>query len=427
MYKAQRITVATYRLLRGVVDRWSLMGYSSLLLALRHRLRRDVVAIMAPGSPGSLGDEAILNGLESFLCTQGVQSLEIVSPVRSAAWSHVRTVSSVWDVEDYYRSAKSRYLFRFARRIASCRAFIVLGTDVLDGFYGTGGSLRRIELAYLAARLGVQTGIVSFSFGEQVPETIVRALRYLPRTVRLCARDPLSRENAERLLQRPVDLTADLAFLLDPDESSSNIAPLLDWIKAMRSQSRLVIGINANHHLLRVMPGLTQQSIVDSYCQLLTILHEQERAAFCLIAHDSRGTPNDYDLAQCMYQELPACVREHTRIHPFPCRAAEVKGTAGYLDCAFTGRMHFAIACLGRTTPPACVTYNDSKFVGLFRHFNLHGLTAPGEIVKQPTEMASLLKDVIRRRHELREAISGQLPRIMELARRNLAWLGNDE
>ncbi|TLN28532.1 glycosyl transferase family 1, partial [bacterium] len=103
---------------------------------------------------------------------------------------------------------------------------------------------------------------------------------------------------------------------------------------------------------------------------------------------------------------------------PSSIHAAEIKAICGQLDLALSGRMHMAIACLGQGTPVACITY-QGKFEGLYRHFELDGLTIDPVTATQPGRLAAFFLPVIDRREAIRRQIQSQLPKVRVLAAEN--------
>jgi polysaccharide pyruvyl transferase WcaK-like protein len=80
--------------------------------------------------------------------------------------------------------------------------------------------------------------------------------------------------------------------------------------------------------------------------------------------------------------------------------------------------MHLAIACLGQGTPVACVTY-QGKFEGLFRHFELDGMTIEPEQAFQPEGLVKFLMPLIEKRKDISKQVQLKLPQVQQLAQVN--------
>lgn len=374
------------------------------------------VVILPPSSPGSLGDEAVLNGLIGELNRRSSQPIILISYQDTDRWDHV-----VGNPTSINGGSGWRSRFRFARTVALCDQFYVLGTDVLDGFYSVSRSLHRLKLLKIAVRFGVKSAVVGFSFSENANSKTLKALKRLPHSVRLCVRDPISYNVLRQHIGDNLQLVADPAFLLKPCHDSNEVRTIVSWITDRQQEGKIVLGINANHLLLHTVPEMTENILVDTFVKLFSMLHKgNENLAFCLIPHDTRGDPNDKMIAEAIFNSLPPSVKRCTSMLHFPCAAAEVKAVAGKLDCVISGKMHLAIGCLGQGIPVGCITYKDKKFAGLFQHFNLKEVTIQPEVVKDPDELLQFVCSIIDRRESLGKQIASKLPDVRKLSLKNV-------
>jgi len=382
-------------------------------------VRDSSVLILPPCSPGSLGDEAILTATVKELAAQGMEKIGLISYKPEDDWKHLEPVTKALNMQNYlgYGSWKDR--FRFARLISRYEHFYLFGTDILDGFYSEANAVKRIALAALAAKTGVKTTIVSFSFNKHPTPASVKALRNLPPGVRLCSRDPVSRARLTHHLGRPIELVADVAFLLKPSEASEVVFASTHWIRGQQNMGRTVLGVNVNYLLLNQAAKLEPDELVQVYASAMTELLERcDNLSFFLIPHDARGKVSDFLLTKALLEIVPPEMKPYCMQVPTPYRAADIKAICAELDIALSGRMHVAIACLGQGTPVACITYQD-KFEGLFKHFELEGMTIDPERAFQPGNLAKFLIPLVENREEIRRHIQSKLPQIQQLARAN--------
>lgn len=385
------------------------------------------VAILPPSSPGSLGDEAVLNGFLKELRRRTDEPICLLSYRRMGCWNHVDGQFSVCHVGDFIQNRTLLSWIRVALTLSKCRRLYVLGTDVLDGYYSVQKSVGRIRLAQCASSLGIATAVVGFSYSKNPELAAKKAFQSLSGDVHVCSRDTFSKKNAEFFLGRTVELTADPAFLLDPAVVSAEMQQTVDWLAKRRAEQSTVFGINANHLLLNAEEGITPEKVSESIAD--TIVHlasENTRLVFCLIPHDVRGNPSDVDLARMAFAMIPPTLQERVMTVPFPCRAAEIKALAKNIDCVLSGKMHLAIACLGESVPVGCVTYKDHKFAGLFQHFGLESVTMSPREYFDPVRRLDFVSSLLARRHELRETIHSNLARVRIMARRNVGVLFSD-
>lgn len=393
--------------------------YAALLRAFR-RPEPDSALVMPPYSPGSFGDEAVVTSVVVQLARQGVKKIGLVSYRDDDNWSYLSGIAEVFCLQDYYEYESWGIRFRFCRMASRYERFFVLGTDVMDGYYGPRDSLQRIAVAKMASRAGVPTRIISFSFNNRPDPDCVQALKALPADVRLFGRDPLTLQRLVNNLQRPAELVADVAFLLEPSPETAKVQSVYRWVEAERQAGRAVIGVNANHILLEQVKDLTPERLVNAYAAAMQeITQRYPNASYLLVPHDVRGRVSDVMLAEAIHAAVSDEVRNHCMIIPTPCKPAEVKAMVAGLDFVLSGKMHLAIAALGQGVPVICVAYQD-KFEGLFQHFELDGLTIQPEDVVMPGKLSAFFIENYEQREALAEQVRRHLPAVRDLARVSL-------
>src|SRR5690606_21106728 len=122
-------------------------------------------------------------------------------------------------------------LSEFGRLLEGAASFSVIGADVIDGAYSYRRSVQRITAAMYAARAGVDTRILGFSWNERPDPRAAEALREAARAgVRVLVRDPVSERRLRAVVGDGVMRTADLVFSArSVDETvREGVAPGLD-------------------------------------------------------------------------------------------------------------------------------------------------------------------------------------------------------
>ena len=377
------------------------------------------VMVLPPWSPGSIGDEAVMRTAIAQLRKLGFKMITLIAYEPNESWGHVGELDSLFDLQAFFKHQTWRSQMTFAQRVSRCAQFYVFGTDMMDGFYGEQLSVDRATLAGLAARVGVRTQIVSISFNNTPTPGSVSALRALPAAVRITARDPISHERLVRIIQRPIELAADVAFLLEPETDSQTVKTTLDWVRAQKAMGRTVVGVNVNHLLLRHVPGLTPEQLACTHARAIEeLIAQNAQLSFLMVPHDVRDEVSDVSLARDVLADLPAELKPYAMQVPSPFHAPDIKAIVAELDIVLSGKMHLAIACFGRSTPVACVVYQD-KFEGLFRHFELSGLTLDPSLVAQPGQLSGFLGPHIQHRDAVQAHIQRKLPHVLQLAQLN--------
>jgi polysaccharide pyruvyl transferase WcaK-like protein len=376
----------------------------------------EKTALFVPpaNTEGSLGDEAMFAASIDYLLKRGFSKIGLVSFDPTANWN----IEPVHQIVSTY-SLKDR--LRLVDTISQYSHLYCLGADVMDGFYSDRATLERLRIVELAARAGVESTILGFSFNDRPTPAAVKAFANLPANVRICCRDSVSQSRLIKQIQRPVELVADLAFLLKPTEQSPVVSQVTQWIQAQRSSGRKVVGFNAKKLYPSEGTKVEFADLIQVYVDALTTVFERDpQISLLLIPHDTRPAANDVALAEAIFKGLPPAIQAHCMQVPMPCRAAEVKAFCAELDVVITGRMHLAIACLGQATPVGSITY-QGKFEGLFQHFGLHDVTISPEQAFQSGELANFCTTIIAQRQSLREQLQTTLPQVKLLAAANFA------
>ncbi|MBK9118920.1 MAG: polysaccharide pyruvyl transferase family protein [Phycisphaerales bacterium] len=332
------------------------------------------ILVLPPAlTPGSVGDEAMLTAAIAALREAGVISVTALSQTDDDAWGAVCGFNGA-DVS--LGSAPCRDFAatrRFARLAAAYSHFVTIGADMLDGCYGDYRSVQLIRAVEVASRVGVTAGFTAFSFNRMPSPAVISAMRRLPASVPLLARDPVSKERLEQQLDRRVEASADVAFLLRPELSCEESQSLSNWLQGHRAAGCTTFGVNLN-----VVPfaeaGVDPAAIPGMLANVLEAVDRKcGPLALLLVPHDRRDADrhaSDAGLAKGLLDALPPQLRARTRMASTELRAAAIKALAAGLDAVLTGRMHFAIASLGMGVPVLCAPYQD-KFEGLLALFDL--------------------------------------------------------
>lgn len=363
--------------------------------------------VVTPDDPGSLGDLAMLRAISD---RYGAAALDV------SCWKYPEGrqfpyTRSKFDVQRLRGSRAEAMLAEYGR-------FCCVGADVMDGLYSYADSCLRLRLLGLAAAMGLESRLFGFSFNATPHPKAALEFRRLHRDVVVCVRDPLSHRRLGAVTDHPLRLVADLAFLVQAVDPSPAVQPMLEWIESQRRDGRRVIGLNV-HPLLSLKHGSgTTQALIDSFVHLTE--HASDHS-FVLVPHDFRPTFGDMSTLEAIDRALPSAVRERVRFVKGIEDPAELKGFVAHLDGVLTGRMHLAIAALGKAVPVAGVTY-QGKFEGLLQHFSLEGgLTISPPEAADPTKLLSFFRQWSTQLDRESATIREHLPRVTELSRLNFA------
>jgi polysaccharide pyruvyl transferase WcaK-like protein len=155
----------------------------------------------------------VVGGVE-YLERKGFKVLSLIS--------YVPSVKNVYPVQDkIYDSFEMRDFFIYTSPLKAIRkiiefavyashyeSFYCFGADVMDGYYSDYATVKKIKLTEIAARIGLKSTIVGFSFNNSPTKASIACLNSLPKAVTLCARDPISHSRLNKFLSRSTLLTA---------------------------------------------------------------------------------------------------------------------------------------------------------------------------------------------------------------------------
>ena len=376
--------------------------------------------VIVPPEPwtlvGSKGDEAmILSVVQQLRQAHPGVAMAVVtaSPVADqAARAMALRPLAAWDC------SMSRTLALLAEFGAD--AMVVVGADIVDGYYAPHTSARMLMMAQAGARCGMRVAILGFSFNANASPALRPLFDELDAAIQVNVRDPVSRRRLAQFSRRDSRLVADAAFLLQPDHGGADVQAVAAWATARRRQGELVLGFNTHPMLVKGASPQQIASQVASAVDALGRLCERRPVALLLISHDHRGREGDDVCLRPIAQALEDRLGARLMYPAGRLSAAQLKAVAGCADGIVTGRMHLAIAGLGMERPVAAVTY-QGKFEGLFAHFDYpeRFLLAP-DGAGDPEHLLRLMDDFLDHLPELAERVRRMLPAVRALAASNL-------
>lgn len=401
-----------------------LLNYYAILLRFRrhsffYRNRQQSALIVPPASPGNLGDEALIVATIEYLKQINVSQIGLTSSEPARSWQSLGLANETVELS----SPLNRTLWQKCRFLQAAGRYewvYILGADMLDGHYSDRETLLRLNFAALANRSGAKVVILGSSLNSHPTSVAAQALGNLPPEIRLYARDLISQQRFSQLMNRHIDLVADVAFLLQPNRHTKLAKETIQWIQGQKAKRRKVIGINASMIYVPNLKTLTVDDFSQFYTNALIELYNQdEHCSFIFIIHDFRDQKKEEILTNLVFEALPPEMRPDCLKIFAPYSAAEIKAICGELDFVLSGKMHLAIACLGQGTPVACITY-QGKFEGLFQHFELEGLwLEPSEAFQSGSNLVNFLRPLIEQSQQIRQHIQSRIPKVRQLAEAN--------
>lgn len=300
---------------------------------------------------------------------------------------------------------------------------VVVGADVMDGYYSPKTSLQTLAVADLFARSGRPAVILGFSFNAEPAPSVIEMFNGVSNRLLVNVRDPVSWRRFQTMTRAQATLVADIAFLLKPDGSSQVHASALKWVQAQREGGRSVIGFNVHPLLVDSMSPDALEKLINASVAALDRLISSRPVSVVLISHDNRAKQADDVCLQAIYQRIAQHFAERVFYPREPLSAPQLKALAGLMDGVVTGRMHLAVAALGMGVPAAGLTY-QGKYQGLFEHFGLpEDMLLPPAKAMDADELYSMLVLFVDRLPELQGKVRSALPDVKRLSLANIGGL----
>lgn len=386
--------------LPGLVD----LRIARAAFATTPRVPRRHLVLPPPGG-GNVGDQALVEAVLENLAgpvTLLVRDADDV-PLSPALRSTVELLPApdlVYGTGAAHRSAVAA----FGRTLASASHLLVLGADVMDGRYSLPASVHRATLATAAARAGVDTRVIGFSWSADARLAAARALVAAGNSgVRLLVRDPDSAARARRAGMRVTD-AADVVFAARTVDSSA--------------ADELLGGVDGPVALVNVSGLLARRfDQLDDYATVVDALLSRGLHVL-LVPHVQRATGDD----------VAACAEVAQRVGPGRVRTvpsllgpAQVRGLTARAAVTVTGRMHLAVMSLMNGVP-ALTLASQGKVEGLMTLVGAPELCLPA----RPGFSAAAVEVIDRclpGDSPVRTAIRAALPAVVRLAEGNFAGL----
>lgn len=132
------------------------------------------IYLIAPTSAGSLGDQALCQGLIDGLEERFGETKLIEVLIKRR---HKPQVLRFGSLPTLNLNSGSLFSFlRLRRQLKTAKAVVIIGADTLDGSYSIKKNLLWFKLADMAASFGIPTSIVSFSFSKKPAHQVVEWL-----------------------------------------------------------------------------------------------------------------------------------------------------------------------------------------------------------------------------------------------------------
>lgn len=378
--------------------------------------------LIVPSDPftltGSRGDDAMIEALIGIVRenNKNVSFSIVTSSDMADACARKRGLEPLQVWNQSFSPKKIRHIIQDY----AFDGVVVVGADVMDGYYNYYVPFHMMMFVDIASRLGCQAVVLGFSFNKSPWPDLKRIFEMTNRAVHINLRDAVSLERFSAFCRRGADLVADAAFCLKPSLDSDVKRDVQRWVEKTHAEGRLAIAFNIHPMLFKDASAGQVKQLVEAAANALEAVCKSRAVNFLFLPHDFRKDVGDNVCLKPLTKELALRGLEDWFYHlEKEYSASEIKAAAGQVDGVITARMHLAIGTLGMGLPVAALTYQD-KFQGLFRHFDLPNwlLISPKDILESD-QLEKMMIRFIDENADLKGKVKAKLPEIMQLSRKN--------
>lgn len=336
--------------------------------------------VLLAASHGSLGDDALRAGSAAAAACND-ERIKFWAPGSVAKWPRDPLAGRV-NAVDSLRFGGTGLLSKRGQLEFARADLFVIGADTVSGDYLHGYLALQVAALSQSARAGNRAALVNFSITPTPSRIALRLLRSLPTEVELWARDELSQERAQRLLNRVVGVAPDIGALA-PKITSGRVRELTTAIGPY-------ICLAPNAHF-ETLGWFSRDELINFWAHMATeFLNEFE---IVLLPHDLRARPGDVALCR----EIATVISSghgHSVTVFTPGSAGEAKAVLGNAVGVISGRMHACIGALMSGIPTVGLEYLG-KFSGQFKWFGPLGRVFPLEQSVEVDPTAAALRELI--------------------------------
>lgn len=404
-----RRRISNYLRIRRLFRQWRELRIGSVPLPVQPG--RLLLIACDPWSVfGSRGDDAMIRVVAQRFPQDEIFVITASDSAARAVEARGWTALNVWAGREPLRN-----VIRAAEEIRPERC-VILGADVMDGYYAPEVSLILLASADLLRRRRIATTLLGFSFNAVPSSAVLRGIRCASADFRFNLRDRNSQERFDRLTGRRSCLTADTAFLLQPETGFPEYDEVLRW---KRKSANPILAFNYHPMLSRNLSDAAIDKQIRLLAVLLEKILEEHTWNILLIAHDFRERIGDNRCLGPLYECLSRRFPERVFHMSAPLSAGELKGVVKEADALITARMHLGIAALSQGIPAAGFGY-QGKFNGLLAHFQLpETCLFPIPSDDNTEEIRRGIGNFLEQIPTLKEKVRENLPGVLQLAERN--------
>jgi len=315
----------------------------------------------------------------------------------------------IWTFEAFRYRLTGTTALKEIKALASSDVFVSTDGDVLGEDYGLLPYIWR--LYYLSLGFILKKPVIIYAegigpFHSRLAKLLSRL--FFNRCSYLSVRDEISYKYMRDIgIEKPIDIVADSAFLLEPELPSSNI---------YRKKNRRLIGVAVSK--LATQYGFKYGNEADSYigflkymAEVIDWIVENLNAEVILIPHVVQVERDDFKTAHDIIQYINN--KQSVNIVSKNTNASQLKGIIAECDLLIASRMHAIIAGLSTNIPVIGIAYSH-KAKGLFKAINLKTIIDIKDLNMSITKM---IIHTLNSSDEIKKPLMNEIERLKELAK----------
>ena len=389
--------------------------FVGLFKGIRRIIKQPYAVIVPPAGYGSIGDDAMVRVLIRESKKRGLVPI-LLGGSDAITWSHI------WKVKTADYRKKVTTTVNLMMLLLKSRNLYIIGADIMDGHYDVDLVRRRLKLARVFSRIGIDTSVTGFSFNNPPNKVLCEEFNKL-NGVNLFLRDIPSLERFESKTKSKGIISADLAFLTQFSGSDKNVKNIIEWVDAKKKDGKIVIIVNINWLPFR-SSELSVNELIQRYTEICLEVNRglNNGASFLIVPNDFRDSEKlgDRKLLKLLHDSLLVELGSNCKLVDIDFNSEELKLFSEKCDFVITGRMHLAIITATNSIPAFSVSY-QAKFGGFYKYIGLERMDLmiePHELLEN--HVASRILANIHKRHELSSKISDELPEIQGMVEKCL-------
>jgi colanic acid/amylovoran biosynthesis protein len=336
----------------------------------------------------------------------------------------LRTVIWRWLKKRFNKDLGFLLANRELRAYKDAHLVIDLSGDMLTEDYGPHVAYSHFLPILLALAMGKPVLCIAQSIGPF--KQFRRLARFLLRNAaRVTVRDPVTLSYLQReeiLEQDRMELTADLAFLLDPapvehlsETMNLNRPPVSDAGK-MEPWLGIAVSPLIQSHYQRKNPQAKQRDFISLIAEAADLCHAKFGTRAIFIPHVTGPKPGADD--RLIAQAIAAKMQSPHHVITGDYRPGELKALISKCNVILGARMHANIAATSSRVPVVAISYSH-KTEGIMQLLEIPELVLPIDSI-DTQEIMSLLDQVFSNREWYVQKLQQIVPEVTRQSARNI-------